>query len=61
MKKTNEYLTRDTWGLQHNRSDSAERKALRKLRDVIREYHYGRMPEEVQTAYDNACRVLDKK
>jgi hypothetical protein len=60
-KKDDEYLTRDTWNLQNNPvMESAERVALRKLRDVLRERHYGRMPHEVQVAYDEACAVLDK-
>ncbi|WP_186215905.1 hypothetical protein [Burkholderia gladioli] len=36
-----------------------ERTALRNLRDVLRTRHHGRMPAEVQTAYDEASRVLD--
>jgi hypothetical protein len=57
MKKPDEYLTRDTWAIQG--TESRERAALRKLRDVLRERHYGRMPHEVQVAYDEACAVLD--
>ena len=39
-------------------SANKEREALAALVEVLRERHYGRMPEEVQRAYDNAKAVL---
>ena len=34
--------------------------ALRELHTVLKQRHYGRMPDEVQAAYDKAGDVLDR-
>jgi len=39
--------------------DAGGMTTLRNLRDVLRMRHHGRMPEDVQRAYDEACAVLD--
>ena len=39
-------------------TESSALKALRNLRDALRDRHYGRMPEEVQRAYDDASAVI---
>jgi len=39
-------------------ADSGATQALRNLRDALRMRHHGRMPEEVQTAYDAANALL---